>query len=82
MSFKNEKLRVIIFTPQHKITGQLYLNENSRLSDILNSKSLAKDFLAITNAEITDLKTLQTVKSAFISVNKHHIELVIEETTN
>jgi len=79
MSLKNEQLRVTIFTPQHKITGQLHLYENSRLSDILNTESLAKDFLPITNAEVTNLKTSTTVKAAFISVNKHHIELVLEE---
>lgn len=79
MTSKNDQLRVTIFTPQHKINGQIHLYENSRLSDILNTESLAKDFLPITDAEITDLKTGTTVKAGFISVNKHHIELVLEE---
>ncbi|MFZ5949584.1 MAG: hypothetical protein ACOYXC_02680 [Candidatus Rifleibacteriota bacterium] len=79
MKNKNEQLKVTIFTPQHKITGQIHLYENSRLSDILNTESLAKDFLPITLAEITDLKSGNTVTANFISVNKHHIELVLEE---
>lgn len=79
MNARNEQLRVTIYTPQHKITGQIHLYENSRLSDILNTESLAKDFLPITAAEVTDLKTGTTVKAGFISVNKHHIELVLEE---
>ncbi|MEW6712026.1 MAG: hypothetical protein AB1403_19540 [Candidatus Riflebacteria bacterium] len=79
MKNKNEQLKVTIFTPQHKITGQIHLYENSRLSDILNTESLAKDFLPITLAEITDLKSGNTVTANFISVNKHHIELVLED---
>lgn len=79
MNSKNDQLRVTIFTPQHKITGRIHLYENSRLSDILNTESLAKEFLPITSAEITDLKTTAVTQAAFISVNKHHIELVMEE---
>ncbi len=79
MKNKNEQLKVTIFTPQHKITGQIHLYENSRLSDILNTESLAKDFLPITLAEITDLKSGNIVTANFISVNKHHIELVLED---
>lgn len=74
-----DQLRVTIFTPQHKITGEIHLYENSRLSDILNTENLSKDFLPITMAEITDLRSNNTVKANFISVNKQHIELVLEE---
>ncbi|GAB4276459.1 MAG: hypothetical protein Kow0029_18430 [Candidatus Rifleibacteriota bacterium] len=79
MKPKKDQLRVTIFTPQHKITGEIHLYENSRLSDILNTENLSKDFLPVTKAEITTLNTQQTTKADFISVNKKHIELVLEE---
>jgi hypothetical protein len=79
MSAKKEQLNVTVFTPQHKIRGMLHLIQNSRLSDILNTESMTRDFLPITDASITDLRSDITVHAAFISVNKKMIELVVEE---
>lgn len=79
MKTKSDQLRVTIYTHQHKIVGQIHLYENSRLSDILNTENLAKDFLPITQAEITELSSGKTSNVNFLSVNKNHIELVLEE---
>ncbi len=79
MKAKKDQLKVVVFTSQHKIHGNLHLIENSRLSDILNTESQARDFLPITNAVITDLKTGHSIQANFLSLNKKHIELVIEE---
>jgi len=79
MSAKKEQLNVTVYTPQHKIRGMLHLVQNSRLSDILNTESMSRDFLPITNASITDLRNDVTVQAPFISVNKKMIELVVEE---
>lgn len=79
MKSKKEQLNVVVFTSQHKIQGKLHLIENSRLSDILNTESLSRDFLPITEAVITDLRSNITVHAGFLSVNKKQIELVIEE---
>ena len=79
MSAKKEQLSVTVYTPQHKIRGRLHLIQNSRLSDILNTESMSRDFLPITGASITDLRSDITVQAAFISVNKKMIELVVEE---
>jgi hypothetical protein len=79
MKSQKDQLRVSIFTPQHKITGIIHLYENSRLSDILNTENIAKDFIPVTDAEITDFRSNTTVNANFISVNKNHIEIVLEE---
>lgn len=79
MSAKKEQLNVTVYTPQHRIRGQLHLVQNSRLSDILNTETMSRDFLPITGASITDLRSDITVQAAFISVNKKMIELVVEE---
>ncbi|PKL39303.1 MAG: hypothetical protein CVV41_21440 [Candidatus Riflebacteria bacterium HGW-Riflebacteria-1] len=79
MSAKKEQLHVTVYTPQHRIRGMLHLVQNSRLSDILNTESVSRDFLPITGASITDLRNDVTVQAPFISVNKKMIELVVEE---
>ncbi len=79
MKSRKEQLNVIVYTSRHKIHGQLHLVENSRLSDILNTESVTRDFLPITDARITDLNDNSVTCAGFISVNKKHIELVMEE---
>lgn len=79
MKARKEQLKVIIYTSQHKIQGQLHLVENSRLSDILNTESVTRDFLPITDAQITDLRSNHVTQAGFLSVNKKQIEMVMEE---
>ena len=79
MKAKKDQLKVVVFTAKHKIHGNLHLIENSRLSDILNTESQTRDFLPITDAVITDLNTSHCIQAGFLSLNKKHIELVIEE---
>lgn len=79
MKSQKDRLKVVVFTSQHKIQGNLHLIENSRLSDILNTESQTRDFLPITDAIITDLRTSHIIHAGFISLNKQQIELVIEE---
>lgn len=79
MKSQKDQLKVIVYTSQHKIQGKLHLIENSRLSDILNTENLSRDFLPITDAVVTDLRSNQTIHAGFLSVNKKQIELVMEE---
>lgn len=43
-------IRVMIITKDHRIEGEMYILEGSRLTDALNAKS--KDFYALTAAKI------------------------------
>jgi len=79
MKARKEQLKVVIFTSQHKIQGQLHLVENSRLSDILNTESISRDFLPITDALVTDISDGKIFKAGFLSVNKKKITMVMEE---
>jgi len=79
MKARKEQLKVVVFTSQHKIQGQLHLVENSRLSDILNTESVSRDFLPITDALVTDRSDGKTFKVGFLSVNKKKICMVMEE---
>lgn len=77
-----DQLNVVIMTTRHKIEGQLYLVQNSRLSDILNTENVSRDFLPVNNAVMTDLITNTAIKLNFVSVNKNAIELVYERHQN
>jgi len=79
MKAHKEKLRVIIYTTHHMIRGEVHLYENSRLSDILNADTATKDFLPITNAQLTDLRTGTVFESGFLSINRRQIEMVLED---
>jgi len=79
MKAHKEKLRVIIYTPQHRIKGEVHLYENSRLTDILNADTATKDFLPLTNAHLTDLRDQSVSEVNFLSINRKFIELVLED---
>lgn len=79
MKAHKEKLRVIIYTPQHRIKGEVHLYENSRLTDILNADNATKDFLPLTSAQITDLRDQTSSEVNFLSINRKFIELVMED---
>lgn len=50
MYTNKDTVRVMIITKDHRIEGDMYILEGSRLTDALNSKG--KDFYAITDAKI------------------------------
>ena len=79
MKAHKEKLRVIIYTSNQRIKGEVHLYENSRLTDILNADTATKDFLPVTNAEITDLRNGKAFEVSFLSINRKHIEVVMED---
>jgi len=79
MKTHKEKLRVIILTANHQIKGEVHLYENSRLTDILNADTATKDFLPVTDAEITDLRHNSRREVSFLSINRNHVEVVMED---
>ena len=79
MKAHKEKLNVIIYTAYHMIKGEVHLYENSRLTDILNADAATKDFLPVTNATVTDLRSRAEQNVSFLSINRRHIEVVMED---
>ncbi len=47
---KKDSIRVMIITKDHRIEGDMYVLEGSRLTDSLNARG--KDFYALTDAKI------------------------------
>ncbi|MFZ2961511.1 MAG: tetratricopeptide repeat protein [Candidatus Ozemobacteraceae bacterium] len=79
MKAHKEKLRVVIYTANLRIRGEVHLYENSRLTDILNAETATKDFLPVTDAQMTDFRNGATQHVGFLSINRKHIEIVMED---
>ena len=79
MKITNQKTKIVAFTSNLKIQGEITFVEDSRLTDVLNSKSFNKEFLPINDAVVTNLKTSETTNVSFLSLNKNSIEVIYEE---
>ena len=70
-----EKLRATILIPGFSIEGNLSLPPNSRLSDFVNT---SKQFIAVTDAKVTDIKDNSVVKdTSFVELNRDFIISII-----
>ena len=79
MKITNQRTKIVAFTNNLKIQGEINFVEDSRLTDVLNSKSFNKEFLPINDATVTILKTGETRNVSFLSLNKNSIEVIYEE---
>lgn len=72
--------RVVLETARHRIVGDVTLPSegyHSRLSDLLNREGVT--FIAVINAEISDLDGGPSVRRDFIAVARDHIQLAYED---
>lgn len=76
MNTPKEKVLCAVFSGGHRIDGEIHVLTGSRLTDALNSK--ANDFLAITDAVVTDAASgLELKRSSYVAVNRLSISLVM-----
>jgi hypothetical protein len=69
--------RVELETSRHRITGDVTLSANgfrSRVSDLLNAAE--REFVSLTDVEVTPLDGGETVRREFMAVSRHHIVFV------
>lgn len=79
MQLKLEKREVksIIFTPQHKIEGNVHVFQKGKLADFINSP-LGGDFIAVTNVKVYSAEEEDKLlfESDFMNVQKKYIILI------
>jgi hypothetical protein len=70
------KTKVTILTPTYRIKGHIELLPGARISDYMAE---ARDFIAVTNAEVWELQVggRQVLSAPFISVSRQHIEIIL-----
>jgi hypothetical protein len=72
--------RIVIETARHRIAGDVTLpseGHNSRLSDLLNREGLR--FVAVVNAEISNLDGEGKRMLPFVAVARDHVQLAYED---
>ena len=71
-----ERTRVTILTSTYRIKGFIELLPGARITDFMTE---AREFIAVTNAEVWDLQVggRQILTAPFINVSREHIEIIL-----
>lgn len=72
------RTKVIVMTGSYRIVGSVDLLPGSRVTDFLSE---ARDFFAITDAEVWAMDGRKLFASSFLNVNRDRIELIMPEDT-
>ena len=67
------KTKVTIFTETYRIKGYIDLVPGARVTDYIND---AKDFIAITDAEVREAEGRIVMNTAFLNLSRDHIVIV------
>jgi hypothetical protein len=73
MPADEHRTKVSILTAAYRITGYINLLPGARLTDFLIE---AKDFIAVTEAEVWDAGNRRLHSTAFLNVNRDQIQVV------
>ena len=70
-----EKTKVTILTSSYRIKGHIDLLPGARVTDFMAE---ARDFIAVTNAEVWDREVggRQIAAAPFLNVSRDHIEVI------
>lgn len=71
-----EKTRVTILTSSYRIKGYIELVPGARITDYMAE---ARDFIAVTQAEVWELQVggRQVLSAPFINVSRAHVEIIL-----
>ena len=70
------KTKVTILTSTYRVKGYVDLLPGARITDYMAE---ARDFIAVTNAEVWELQVggRQVLSAPFINVSREHIEIIL-----
>ena len=74
MTEQENKTKVIIITHRHYITGEVESFPTARLTDYILQ---AKDFIALTDAEIKDHDGHKILSTPFLDIARDKIEVIM-----
>ena len=72
----DSKTKVIVLTHNYRIKGHIHLHPGARVTDFLVD---SKNFVAMTDVEVWETGGRQVLTSAFVNVNRDHIEIVVPD---
>jgi hypothetical protein len=68
------KTKVTILTGTYRVKGYIELTPGARVTDYLVE---AKDFIAVTDAEVWEIGDRKIMGAPFLNVSRQHIQIVI-----
>jgi hypothetical protein len=74
MTDLKDRMKVIIFTKNLMIKGDIAIYENIRLTDYLVE---SKTFIAVTDAEVSDRNNRRLAVTSFLNVHRDNIEAIL-----
>ncbi len=71
-----DRTKVTIFTSTYRIRGFIELVPGARITDFMAE---ARDFIAVTNAEVWELQPggRQVASAPFLNISRFHIEIIL-----
>lgn len=76
MYARKERLRVEIFTVNHRIVADLHIFPGARLTDIMQSRE-TQTFFALTDVEVYDIHSKELLfRTDFVDINRNHIVMI------
>ena len=70
------KTKVTILTGTYRIKGYIELMPGARVTDFMVE---AKDFIAVTEAEIWELGDRKIMNAPFLNVSRHHVQIIMPQ---
>jgi hypothetical protein len=74
MAADESMTRVTILTANYRIKGHIHLLQGARMTDYMAE---AKEFIAVTEAEVWEVVGRQVFTAPFINVNRDHIQIIV-----
>ena len=76
MKNQEGKTQVTIFTSSYRVRGFIDLLPGARITDFMTE---ARDFIAVTSAEVWELQPggRQVAAAPFLNVSREHIEIIL-----
>lgn len=76
MHAKKERLRVELYTVNHRLVADLHIFAGARLTDIMQSRETSS-FFALTDVEVYDVRSGEMLfRADFLDVNRNHIVMI------
>ena len=73
MAADESKTKVTILTGTYRIKGLIDLLPGARMTDYMAE---AKEFIAVTDAEVWEVVGRQVFAAPFVNVNRHHVQII------
>ena len=70
------KTKVTILTGTYRIKGYIELMPGARVTDFMVE---AKDFIAVTEAEIWELGDRKIMNAPFLNVSRQHVQIIMPQ---